>query len=189
MAEKNKRYRAVINSSKFVKDTWICDNFLRCDISGLILIKYWASKGTENASKKRTGLSDRSSSLSFGSGTIRSWDRERGFREIRSNGGSASTRLCIGPYMVASRICLYIGRARKRGRIRNREAAGTHTHPLRIRFAKFFSFFLSFCTAMWAYEAFVRVRTSTRLVCLAARNGKRRGRDLDCPQPRRSAAR
>lgn len=32
---------------------------------------------------------------------------KRAFREIRSNGGSASTRLCIGPYMVASRMAVY----------------------------------------------------------------------------------
>lgn len=85
--------------------------------------------------------------------------------------------------MVAGRICLYIGRARKRGRIRNREAAGTHTYLLRIRFAKSFSFF-SFFSYACVGEAFVFVRA--RLMCLAAYNGKRRGHDLDCRQPRRS---
>lgn len=32
---------------------------------------------------------------------------ERGFREIRSNGGSASARLCIGPYKAAGRMPVY----------------------------------------------------------------------------------
>lgn len=32
---------------------------------------------------------------------------QKTFQEIRSNGGSASTRLCIGPYMVASRMAVY----------------------------------------------------------------------------------
>lgn len=147
----------------------------------------WACKDTENVNKKiknkkRTGFLDRSLSSSFGSETIRSWDHERGFREIRSNGGSASTRLCIGPYMVAGRICLYIGRARKRGRIRNEEA-GTHIYSSRIRFTKFFFFsffFHSFRMPVWAFEAFVCAHTS--LVCLTACNGKKRERDLDCSQ-------
>lgn len=125
--------------------------------------------------------------MSFGSGTIRSWDRERGFREIRSNGGSASTRLRIGPYMVAGRICLYIGRARKRGRIRNGgEQQRELTHILCVSallnsFLFFFSFFSYACVGVCTC-----VHKNERLMCLAARNGKRRGRDLDCPQPRRS---
>lgn len=104
--------------------------FLRVTMFLSTAILCWACK-VQTMLIKNEPVS-RATRLSFGSKTIRSWDRERGFREIRSNGGSASTRLCIGPYMVAGRICLYIGSVRKRGRIRNREAAGTHTYPSRI---------------------------------------------------------
>lgn len=38
--------------------------------------------------------------------SVRQWLQESVSRE-RSNGGSASTRLCIGPYMVASRMVVY----------------------------------------------------------------------------------
>lgn len=88
--------------------------------------------------------------------------------------------------MVAGRICLYIERARKRGRIRNREAAGTHTYLSRIRFAKFSSFFHSFRMPVWAYEAFVRVRTRQASYAWSHVTVRDEDKISIRPQPRRS---